>query len=188
LAPGKGSNASDFNWRASRLMHFSESPKRCDCIRLLLPYGHGPWWAGRDLNKKLIENEKVDWSEILRKSADFIAQFSGVQDITTAGQWLVDDTGRAVDFRRGMNKKISGDLFIELQPGWVVVHENQTNKTDYTRNNSVLSPLYILGDHIQKESVFRTVKATEIAPTLAFIMRIRPPNASKEAPLQEFIK
>ena len=156
-------------------------------------YGSGNWVTGYYneqiyLNKKLIENEKVDWNEILRKSADFITQFSGVQDVTTAGQWLVDDTGRSVEFRRGMNKKISGDLFIELQPGWVIVHEDQINKTNYTRNNSVLSPLYIFGNNIPKENVFRTVKATEIAPTLAFIMRIRPPNASKDAPLQEFIK
>ncbi|GHT14980.1 alkaline phosphatase [Bacteroidia bacterium] len=171
-------------------------PNRCTALLnmyLMAIYGSGNWVTGYYneqiyLNKKLIENEKIDWNEILRKSADFIAQFSGIQEVTTAGQWLVDDTGRSVEFRRGMNKKISGDLFLELQPGWVIVHEDQINKNNYTRNNSVLSPLYIFGNNIPKENIFRIVKATEIAPTLAFIMRIRPPNASKDAPLQEFIK
>jgi hypothetical protein len=140
------------------------------------------------LNKKLVENQNVDWNEILRKSSEFIARFTGVQDVTTAGQWLIDDTGRSVDFRRGMNKKISGDIFIELQPGWSVVNDNQINKTDYTRNKTILSPLIIFGGNIRKEHVYRTIRATEIAPTVAFVLRIRPPNAAQDAPLQEFIK
>jgi hypothetical protein len=171
-------------------------PNRCTALLnmyLMAIYGSGNWVEGYYnkqiyLNKKLIENEKVDWNEILRKSADFIAQFSGIQDVTTAAQWLVNDAGRSVDFRRGMNKKMSGDLFLELQPGWLIVHEDKINKDDYIRNTSILTPLYIFGDHIQKGNVSRTVKATEIAPSIAFIMRIRPPNASKDAPLQEFIK
>jgi hypothetical protein len=171
-------------------------PNRCTALLnmyLMAIYGSGNWVEGYYneqiyLNKKLIEKEYLDWNEILRKSADFITQFSGVQEVTTAGQWYVNDSGRSADFRRGMNKKLSGDLFIELQPGWRVIYEDQPNKNKYIRNNSILSPLYIYGYTVRKESVYRTIKATEIAPTLAFIMRIRPPNASKEAPLQEFIK
>jgi hypothetical protein len=171
-------------------------PNRCTALLnmyLMAVYGSGNWVDGYYdeqiyLNKKLIENQKVDWNDILKKTADFITQFSGVQDVVTASQWYVDDTGRSAEFRRGMNKKISGDLFIELQPGWNVVHEEQPQKDNYTRNNAILSPLYIFGDHIQKGHIYRTVKATEIAPSIAFIMRIRPPNASKNAPLQEFIK
>jgi len=87
-----------------------------------------------------------------------------------------------------MNKKNSGDIFIELQPGWLVVHENQDNKTDYTRNKTILSPLIIFGGNIRKEHIYRTVHATEIAPTVAFVLRIRAPNAAHEPPLQEFVR
>ena len=171
-------------------------PNRCTALLnmyLMAIYGSGDWVKGYYneqiyLNKKWIEDKKVDWNEILQKSADFISQFSGVQDVTTAGQWFVNDAGRAGDFRRGMNKKISGDLYIELQPGWVVVYEKSAVKSDYNQNNSVLSPLFIWGVNVKKGDVYREIKATEIAPSLAFIMRIRPPNASRGAPLEEIIK
>jgi len=171
-------------------------PERCTSLLnmyLAAIYGPGVWVKGYYneqiyLNKKLVEDKKVDWNDILRKSADFITQFSGVQDVTTAGQWFVDDAGRAVEFRRGMNKKISGDLYIELQPGWVAVYEKQAGKPDYRPYNSVLSPLIIWGINVKRADVYREIKATEIAPSLAFIMRIRPPNASREAPLEEVIR
>lgn len=171
-------------------------PNRCTSLLnmyLMAIYGSGNWVEGYYkeqiyLNKKLIENQNVNWNEILKKSSEFIARFSGVQDVTTAEQWFVDDAGRSVGFRRGMNKKISGDIFIELQPGWSVVNENQNNKTDYTRNKVILSPLFIFGGSIRKEHVYRVIRATEIAPTIAFILRIRPPNAAQDAPLQEFMR
>jgi len=171
-------------------------PDRCTSLLnmyLMAIYGSGNWVEGYYneqiyLNKKLIENQNVKWDEILQKAAGFVAKFSGVQEVTTAQQWFVDDAGRSVEFRRGMNKKISGDIFIELQPGWSVMNDNQNNKTDYTRNKAILSPLFIFGGNIRKEQVYREVRATEIAPSVAFILRIRPPNAAQEAPLQEMMR
>ena len=171
-------------------------PSRCTSLLnmyLMAIYGDGNWVDGYYnkqiyLNKKLIENQNVDWNEILRKAADFIVRFSGIQDVTTAGQWLIDDAGRSVDFRRGMNKKISGDIFIELQPGWQEVNENQRNKTEFTREKVILPPLFIFGGNIRREHVYRTVRATEIAPTVSFILRIPSPNAAHEPPLQEFMR
>ena len=162
-------------------------------LYLMAIYGSGNWVDGYYneqiyLNKKLIENQNINQNEILLKSSEFIARFSGIQEVTTAGQWFVDDAGRSVDFRRGMNKKISGDIFIELQPGWLVVNESQSKKTDFVRNKAILSPLVFFGGNIRKEHVYRTVQATEIAPTVAYILRIKSPNAAKDAPLQEFLK
>ena len=171
-------------------------PARCTALLnmyLMAIYGSGNWVQGYYneqiyLNKKLIESQNVKWEEILQKAAGFVARFSGVQDVTTAEQWFVNDTGRSAGFRRGMNKKLSGDIFIELQPGWSVVNDNQSNKTDYTRNAAIQSPLFIFGGNIRKDHVYRTIQATEIAPTVAYILRIRSPNAAQSAPLQEVLK
>jgi len=171
-------------------------PSRCTALLnmyLMAIYGSGNWVQGYYneqiyLNKKLIESQNVKWEEILQKAAEFVARFSGVQDVTTAGQWFVNDMGRSAGFRRGMNKKLSGDIFIELQPGWSVINDNQNNKTDYTRNKAIQSPLFIFGGNIRKEQIYRTIRAEEIAPTVAFILRIRSPNAAQEAPLQEVLK
>jgi len=171
-------------------------PARCTAllnIYLMAIYGQGNWVNGYYddqiyLNKKLIEDKKIDWYEILHKSADFVSQFSGVQEVTTAGQWFVDDTGKAVKFRRGMHKKNSGDIFIELQPGWVISGDNQELKTDYTTNNLTLSPLFIIGNGIKNAQIYRKVNATQIAPTITHVLRIRPPNGSKDTPLEEFLE
>jgi hypothetical protein len=172
-------------------------PNRCTSLLnmyLTATYGQGNWVEAYYnnqiyLNKKLIEDKQVDRRELIANAAEFVAQFSGVQDVTTLGQWLIDDSGRSAAFRRGMNKKYSGDLFIELQPGWVVVNEaSAANKPHYERNTAILCPLFFLGEYIKEEQVYRKIKATEIAPTLAFILRIRPPNGAKDMPLQEFIK
>jgi hypothetical protein len=159
---------------------------------LMATYGQANWVAGSAnnqiyLNRKLIEEKQVNYSEMLAKAADFVAQFSGVQDVTTLGDWMVDHSGNSAFFRRGMNKKYSGDLFIELQPGWKVVKENTNSRTIYEKNTAIVAPLFFLGENIKKGQVTRKVKATEIAPTMSYILRIRPPNGTQETPLQEFI-
>jgi hypothetical protein len=172
-------------------------PNRCTALLnmfLMATYGQGNWVEGYYnnqiyLNKKQIEDRQINHKEFLANAADFVAQFSGVQDVTTLGQWLVDDAGRAATFRRGMHKKYSGDLFIELQPGWIVSGDEtgSFNTPQYEHNTAILSPLFFLGEPAPKGHVHRKVKATEIAPTLSFILRIRPPNAAKDMPLQEFL-
>jgi hypothetical protein len=170
-------------------------PNRCTALLnmyLMAIYGQGNWVRGFYdyqiyLNKKLAEEKQVSWTELVRNAAEFVVQFSGIQEVTTAGQWMIDDAGRSAAFRRGMNKKLSGDIFIELQPGWEVIYENYPARKEYPRNNAVMTPLFILGEHIKKEQVYRRIKLTEIAPTLSYVLRIRPPNACKDWPLQEII-
>lgn len=170
-------------------------PKRCTALLnmfLMAKYGQGNWVGSFYnnqiyLNKKLVEDKNVDWNEFVATAAEFVAQFSGVQDVTTLGQWLVDDAGRSVAFRRGMNKKLSGDLFIELQPGWVTADEDHPETQRFQRNCAILCPAFFMGNLVKKEQVHRPVKATEIAPTLSYVLRIRPPNGCKDKPLQEFL-
>ena len=170
-------------------------PNRCTALLnmyLMAIYGQGNWVSAYYdqqifLNKKLSEEKQVPWPALLHNAAEFVSQFSGIQEVTTAGQWFIDDQGNAAAFRRGMNKKLSGDIFIELQPGWVVINESQTQK-DPVRENNILAPLFIFGENIKKEQVRRTVKATEIAPTLSYLLRIRTPNGCKDLPLPEVFR
>ena len=169
-------------------------PNRCTALLnmyLMAIYGQGNWVNGYYdrqifLNKKLSEEKQVPLPELVEKAAEFVMQFSGVQDVTTAGQWLMNEKGKDAAFRRGMNKKTSGDIFIELQPGWVVSYENQTQK-ESIRETNILAPLFIFGEHIKKEQIHRPVKVTEIAPTLSCLLRIRTPNGCKDLPLPEVV-
>jgi hypothetical protein len=42
-----------------------------------------------------------------------------------------------------------------------------------------------MGNGIKPEHIYREVKATDIAPTVTHVLRIRPPNAAKGLPLKE---
>ena len=170
-------------------------PNRCTALLnmyLMAIHGQANWVLGHYenqiyLNKKYIDDLKLDWATILKKSSEFISQFSGVQEVTTSSEMIFEEhaAGRNA-FRRGMSKKNSGHIFIELQPGWVVVNENDP-ETKIVQSNAIISPLIFFGNSIPKQHVYRPVKAVDVAPTISHVLRIRPPNASKQIPLQEFL-
>lgn len=171
-------------------------PSRCTALLnmyLMALYGEGQWVKGYYnqqiyLNKKLAEDKKIEFAEILIKSAAFISEFSGVQDVTIASTILFDSReGGNTLFRKGIHKNISGDLFLELQPGWIEINEQQADLSKNIRNNAIIAPLFFLGHRVPHQKVSRLVKATSIAPTVTHVLRIRPPNASTDLPLQEFL-
>lgn len=168
-------------------------PNRCTALLnmyLMAVYGQGNWVNAFYqnqiyLNKKLAEEKQVKWEELLRKAAEFVSQFTGVQDVTTSGQQINNDSERSAYFRRGMYSKLSGDIFVELQPGWIIVDEKGNDKKEYRRDNMIPAPLFIYGRNIKKENIDRRINVAEIASSLSFILRIRPPNACKEFALRE---
>jgi hypothetical protein len=170
-------------------------PSRCTALLnmyLMALYGQANWVQGYYnnqiyLNKKYIDDLKMDWLTILKLSADFVSQFSGVQDVTTSSEMIFEEqaAGRNA-FRRGMSKKLSGHIFIELQPGWIVVNENNP-ETKIINSNAIITPLIFFGNNIPHQHIYRPVKAVEVAPTISHVLRIRPPNGCREIPLQEFL-
>ena len=171
-------------------------PNRCTALLnmyLMSVYGQGNWVLGYYqnqifLNRKLIEDKQIQLADIQRKAAEFTIQFSGVQDVSTwvemlHGNWN-DVSAR---FRNGSHKGITGDLIVELQPGWILADEQNPSNNKQIRNNAVIAPLIFWGHLTPAIHVERVVKATEIAPTVTHVLRIRPPNAAKELPLKEFL-
>jgi len=170
-------------------------PSRCTALLnmyLMALHGQANWVLGYYenqiyLNKKYIDDLKLDWANILKSAAEFVSQFSGVQEVATSSDMIFEEQAAGRNsFRRGMSKKLSGHIFIELQPGWVVVNENNP-ETKIVQNNAIISPLIFFGNNIQKQHVYRPVKAVDVAPTISHVLRIRPPNASKTILLQEFV-
>lgn len=170
-------------------------PKRCVALLnmyLMALYGQQTNWVKGFydnqiyLNRKAIEDAKLDLAEIQNKSAAFLKEFSGVQHVTTDHSLVFGDWNEGTaKFREGTHHLGRGDLIIELQPGWKINNDNPKEKVKLIRNNAVITPLIFLGSGIKPERIYREVKATEIAPTITHILRIRPPNASQSLPLQE---
>lgn len=169
-------------------------PKRAVALLnmyLMAIYGQGDWVEGYHnrqifLNRKLISDKLIDIQDIQTKAAEFIIQMTGVQDVTTSHNLLHDNwNNRVDDIRRGYHRKLSGDLLIEIQPGWEIVYEDVANTRDYVRNNAIESPLFFFGKNIKPAHIIRPVKATAVAPTVARILRIRSPNAADNFSLPE---
>lgn len=170
-------------------------PDRCTALLnmyLMAIYGQKPWIKGYYnqqifFNRKLIEDSKLDLNEIQSKAAEFVLEFSGVQHVTTdrrlrSGYW----NENTANFRNGTHHLNRGDLIIELQPGWKII-ENDTDKPSVVRNNAVIAPLIFMGNGLKPTHIYREVKATEIAPSITHILRIRPPNGCNDAPLHELL-
>ncbi len=171
-------------------------PKRCTALLnmyLMSIYGQGDWVQGYYnkqiyLNKKLIESKKISLDEFQEKAVRFVMQFSGVQDVTTSENILLGNWNEGNRyFRNGISKKLCGDIFIELQPGWNVVNEERTIKTKDYYNQPIITPLIFFGHNVLPQKIGRTIRATEIAPSVTHVLRIRPPNGCQDTPLPEFL-
>lgn len=170
-------------------------PKRCTALLnmyLMAIYGQQSNWVKGYynnqiyLNRKAIEDAKLDLATIQNKASEFLQEFSGVQHVTTDRNLLTGDWNEGtVKFRQGTHHMGRGDLIIELQPGWKLNYDNPKEKVKIIRNNAVITPLVFIGNGLKPKHIYREIKATEIAPTVTHVLRIRPPNASQNLPLTE---
>ena len=132
---------------------------------------------------KLVEKKGINFSEMLERSADFLIQLSGVRDVYTSqrlnqGAW----TPGIRNLRNAYNPKCSGDIQIQLSPGWRLWNE-QTHERLQQRDSYMGFPLYLYGLDLQPEVVTSPVTLDRLAPTLARCLRIRAPNGCSASPL-----
>lgn len=155
---------------------------------LMATYGEGQYveaYYDRQiyLNHKLIENKQLDLTEIQEKAAAFLVQFSGVDKVYSAHRLLLGSWSPEIDLiRNSFHRKRSGDLLIEVLPGWTIVQENGTNHRA-VRAANVPTPLILMGNGIKPEVIHTPVNILRLAPTLSEAMRIRAPNACTERAL-----
>ncbi|MCB2194703.1 MAG: alkaline phosphatase family protein [Bacteroidetes bacterium] len=139
-------------------------------------------------NQSLIDQTGVDLSELQQKAADFLVQFKGVANAFPA------HVLNATDFESGINQKIqnsyhqkrSGDVIINLEPGWIEKDGHVTKSgSGYEYDTHV--PLIWYGWNIKSLRIDRRTEIVDIAPTLSWILKITAPNASVGKPIYEII-
>ncbi len=155
---------------------------------LMAMYGHEEWVIGYHdkeiyLNRELIKKKELNLEEFVVNSAEFLSQMEGVQDALTSYQILHGDIVAVAPQRRRYNRQYSGDIVLEIKPGWEINYEEEDKKNEYVQYNAVPTPLIFIGKNIAHQRISLPVDATAIAPTICRAIRIRAPSASKSYPL-----
>ena len=151
---------------------------------LMALYGQEKWISGYYgknifLNKKRIEEKKLNFEEVKSRTAEFLLEFEGIQAAYPIND-IVNFTGNSVDvrskYRNSYHKTTAGDIVITLLPGWVEIDDkNQVVGTANTPR--VYLPFYLYGARVKPQKISTDCKTTDIAPTLAYLLGLPLPNA-----------
>ena len=134
------------------------------------------------LNLKLIENRNLNLTEVLDRCSAFLIQLSGVKDVYTSQRLALGaGTPGISKLRNAYNPKCSGDILIQVSPGWVLKDEDK-HEQSLSRESYLSFPLFFFGANIVPEKVRIPVSIDQVAPTVAQALRIRAPNACPQAP------
>ena len=153
-------------------------------------YGKGEWVKHYHaqqvyLNRDLIEESKQSLSDVQDKTAQFLLQFTGVSNTVSATtlQNSYFSDGVFSKMQKGYNQKRSGDVIINLDPGWAEKNGTSTShNSSYSYDTHV--PLVWYGWKIKRGNVFEKVDMTNVAPTISYFLEIASPNASTGQPIQ----
>jgi predicted AlkP superfamily pyrophosphatase or phosphodiesterase len=154
-------------------------------------YGKGNWIKSFGdlqiyLNRDLIQDSKIDLAVFQQDVASFLLEFTGVANVLTSTlierNYYADGVFRQM--QNSYNSKRSGDIFINLMPGWIEKNGNLTNHNSGYRYDTHV-PLLWYGWKINRRNVARHIDMTDIAPTIASFLDISFPAASSGSPIGE---
>ena len=124
---------------------------------------------------------------------DYLRAQPGVYDAFTRQQLqtLPADYPFVSEIRRGIHPRRSGDIIIQFDPAWhpddqLFTKGGTTHGSPYAYDTHV--PLLWYGWHIQPGITYAPVNITDIAPTLAALLRIMEPNGNTGTVIQEVMK
>lgn len=152
---------------------------------LMATYGQGKYIEAYDglhiyFNHKLIEQKQLNLPDVLNKSAEFLVQMSGVKAAYTAHQLILNaHTPERLALHNAFNIHASGDILLELNPGWKRVSEDPLVDSYYTSEAIINFPIIFFGHSVKPEVIPVPVTVDCIAPTVTHAVRIRAPNACR---------
>jgi hypothetical protein len=138
----------------------------------------------------LLAQKKIDAKEMRTRCAQFILQFEGVAEVMTCDELQREACreGLATFIQNGYNDDRSSDLLIELKPGWIdwYTKTGTTHGSAYSYDTHV--PVIFFGGGIRHGSSNASVAITDIAPTVAAMLKIESPSGTTGKQLQEILK
>ena len=142
------------------------------------------------LDWDLIAKNNLNRADVEAAAARFILDFPGIAAVFTRSQLErgeVPRTPLGAQVLKAWNREVSGDLYVVQQPyslfGGLVV----THGSPYAYDTNV--PVMLYGRRWIKAGKYPQAAAVaDIAPTLAFLLEVRPPATSEGRVLEEILR
>jgi len=144
-----------------------------------------------NLNYEVIEKENLNIDEVKKDIISYYKKQPGVAFVVDLKNIGISPVPEALKGRiiNGYNEKRSGEIQIILNPGWYQGYGTQATGTTHGTWNPYDThiPLIFMGWGIKQGRSNQQYFMTDIAPTLAALLRIQEPNGNIGKPIIELI-
>jgi predicted AlkP superfamily pyrophosphatase or phosphodiesterase len=142
------------------------------------------------LDQQLIARSFLNRAEVENFAARFIEGFPGMAQVFTRTQLesgVLPDTPLSAQVLKAWNRDLSGDLYLVQQPFTLFGGQVVTHGSPYSYDTNV--PLMLLGKSWIKSGKYPQAAAVaDLAPTLSYLLEVRPPSGSEGRVLEEILK
>ena len=139
------------------------------------------------LNHTVIRSKRLSIDAIREEVATFMLQLRGVANAISTSSLRNNSfaEGRSHLMQQSYSPTRSGDVMIDLLPGWIIEDSQIRSASDGGYNYDRHIPLVMYGGGISHGLVEGVISSTAIAPTICLIMGIDVPWATESKPLKE---
>lgn len=138
-------------------------------------YVEGVYGSQLYLNRKTIENMKLDKLDVVSHTVEFLKSIDGVEDVFTIYRLGGMLSPEMQYVKNGYNPSSSGDVWLRLMPGWKVITD-VASESNTTFRTPVMFPIIIYGGGVEPRVVEEMTTASVLAAEMARILHIRRPN------------
>lgn len=144
-------------------------------------YVEGSYLNELYLNHSLIEKRQLKMKELLDRCTEFLSQMAGVKRVYPSLDLLSGSADAAM--RNSYNAERSGDLILEVSPGWTLVDDRWGERICYNRAH-VPVPVMLYGAGLTPAISRSPIAVESVAPTVSHILRISVPNGCSARPVE----
>lgn len=144
-------------------------------------YVEGSYLNELYLNHSLIEKRQLKMKELLDRCTEFLSQMAGVKRVYPSLDLLSGSADAAM--RNSYNAERSGDLILEVSPGWTLVDDRWGERVYYNRAH-VPVPVILYGAGLAPAISRSPIAVESVAPTVSHILRISVPNGCSARPVE----
>lgn len=158
-------------------------------------HGQGEWVTSVHdrsiwLNRNLIFSKGLNPADIQEEVATFTMQLRGVSHALSSAALRNGGfgTGYGRMMQNGFYPRRSGDVVLNLMPGCIEERDDRRSESGSMYGYDTRVPLIFYGHGISRSRHARHADMTSVAPTIASVLGILPPEACEGHVLEEILK